>query len=111
MPRLVVNRAGKKQHASLAYSAFAEILNVPLRFEMREADRARVRRRPVEQVLMTREEGLKLGKIAEHYLETAINEFLAMAKGQRREELARSAGADRCVVLERDDLLEEGGVA
>ena len=48
MPRLVVNRAGKKQHASLTYSAFAEILNVPLRFEMREADRARVWRRPVE---------------------------------------------------------------
>src|SRR6516165_7827085 len=60
---------------------------------------------------MTREKGLKLGKIAEHNLETAINESLAMAKGQRREELARSAGADRCVVLERDDLLKEGGVA
>ena len=83
MARFVVNRAGKKHHAGLTYDGFTELLNIPLRFEMGETDGTGVRSSPLEQPRMTREESLKLGKIAENNLETTIDEFLAMAKGER----------------------------
>src|SRR6516162_8744426 len=108
--RFVVNRAGKKQDARLAYNGFTELANIPLRFEMGEANRAGVRRRPLEQIRVTREERFKQGEIPEDNLQAAIDVFPAMAKGQCGEELAGRTGADCCVVLERNDLLKERGV-
>src|SRR3974377_2163789 len=54
-----------------------------------------------------REERGELAKIAQHDLETAVDEFLPVTQGQGSQELARSAGADGGVVFEGDDFVQE----
>ena len=75
------------------------------------ADGAGVGRSPIEKIRVTREESAQLGKIAKDNLEAAVDEFLAVAEGDGGEEFTGSASADGGVVLERDDLPEDGSVA
>ena len=65
----------------------------------------------IENIRVTREEGAQLGKIAKNNLETAVDEFLAVAEGDGGQEFAGSTGADGGVVLEGVDFLKDGSIA
>ena len=108
---LVVDGARQEKHAGFADEAFAEGLDVLRRLEASEANGAGVGRSPIEKIRVTREKSAQLGKIAKDDLEAAVDEFLAVAEGDGGEEFAGGAGADGGVVLEGDDLLEDGSVA
>ena len=107
----VVDGTGKEKDTGFADEAFTEGLHVLRGLEASEADSAGVGGSPIEKMRMTREESAQLGKIAKNDLEIAVDEFLAVAEGNGREEFTGSAGADGGVVLEGDDLLKDGGVA
>jgi len=108
---LVVDGAGEEKDTGFADKAFAEGLDVLRGLEASEADGAGVGRSPIEKIRVTREESAQLGKIAKDNLEAAVDEFLAVAEGDGGEEFTGSASADGGVVLERDDLPEDGSVA
>ena len=108
---LVIDGARQEKDAGFADEAFAEGLDVLRGLEAGEADGAGVRRGPFEKIRATRKEGTELGKIAKNDLETAVDEFLAVAESDGGEELAGGAGADRGVVLEGDDFLKDRSVA
>ena len=98
---LVVDGAGEKEDACFADEVIAKGEDVLLLgLETSEADGAGIRRSPVEKMGMAREERRELRKIAQDDLQVAINEFLAMTKGEGRQEFAGSAGADGGVVFE-----------
>lgn len=107
---LVVDGAGKKQYASVTDDVFAEGEDILLRLETSEADSAGVGRGPIEKIGVAREECAEQREIVVDDLEVAVDEFLAMTEGERGEKFAGCAGADGGVVLERDDLLQEGFV-
>ena len=97
---LVVDGAGEKEDACFADEVIAKGEDVLLGLEASEADGAGIRRSPVEKMGMAREERRELRKIAQDDLQVAINKFLAMTKGEGREEFAGGAGADGGVVFE-----------
>jgi len=94
VPGLVVNRPGKQQHTRFAHQILAPVVNILLRFEPRKPDGRGVRRRPVEDVVMTRKECSKQGKVPENNLQISIDELLTVPEGQCCQELTRRASAD-----------------
>src|SRR5271165_7345525 len=85
---LVVNGAGQEKNTGFSDEAFTEGFDVLRGLEASEADGAGVGRSPLEKIRATREESAQLGKIAQNDLETAVDEPLAVAKGDGGEEFA-----------------------
>ena len=83
MARFVVYRSGKEQDAGFADKLLAESLDVFLGFEEGKTDGGGVRGSPLEKIGMAGEKGGKLPEVAKHDLQIAVDQFLAMTKGER----------------------------
>jgi hypothetical protein len=101
MAWLVVDGAGEEQHALGLDQVCAELLHAAL-VEPGKGDGACHGLDPVEYLSMASEERFQLGQVAVHYPKVALNEEFSVAQCKCDEVLARSAGADRGVVLTTD---------
>jgi len=95
----IVDGAGEKQDAGVPDKVFAEREDVLLRLEADKPDGTGVGQSPVKQVEVALEKCGKQGEIAENDLAVAVDEFLAITKGEGSEKFARGASANGGVVL------------
>ena len=95
----VVDGAGKEQDAGVPDKVFAERQDVLVRLEADEPDGTGVGRSPLKQVEVPLEKSGKQGEIAKNDLAVAVDELLAITKGEGGEKFARGASADGGVVL------------
>ena len=111
MTRLVVNGAGEKENAGLLNHGFAKLKDVLLGLEFNEANGAGVGRSPGKELFVAGKEFGEEMEIAENELAVAVDDDVAVTKGEVGEELAGSAAADGGVVLEIGARLENFGIA